>query len=195
MSSSVQRGSPQNVATRHTVQEPRFRPGRWGLLQVAPRRYGVVRFRLVVLAPGSTRLDHAVLRFADGCVWFGAATWAGIVGTLGPASGPGGGAWRVLVLATVLATLVTWLVHRSGRGVRSTAREAWVCAGPRPVSFGERASDRAAAAAGILRAADELRAAHRMDAVDYEIEWARAWSLLPPRRRRRSEPDGRVSSR
>lgn len=154
-------------------------------------RYGLVRFRLVILEPGSTSRDYALFRFGETSAWFGVASWACGTAVLGPMLGRHGDDWLPVVLATGLALLVAGLVHRSSVRVRGRARTAFVCAGQVPVSHATAKRQLAASEAAVLMVdADRLLAQGHIGVVDHELTWTRAWNLLPAPKGARTTPTG-----
>jgi hypothetical protein len=91
----------------------------WGSLDVAPGRYGVTRYRLVVFPPGIARDQRILLRIWRAYPMWGIALWLVAEIALMPAVGPG----RALAISTglcVVAGLAAMALAGDTRGeVRS----------------------------------------------------------------------------
>lgn len=185
------------LPARATGSAPRRQDARWGFETAFVPRHGIAHHRLIVLAPGSTRSDHRLMRLHQEAPALATIAALPLLLLLAPALGALGALLVVLGVACAAAGLAA----RAARGPRRTAVRIDTCVGLEAHPLPSRAARTAQlhAAARLTSARQELRAG-RITPVAFEQVWQEVYEEVLPfdRRRARSgrRPEGsRLSGR
>lgn len=152
-------------------------PAPWGSVSVRRDRCGVTSYRLVVYPPGTTDAERSRIRIWRGWPVWGTTLWV-VVGV--PVESVVG-TTRAFILASIVALSAGAAAYRTAKPNATRVRTIGVVLPAGSPHRGRRAArNELLRLAGSLQFADELRAAGRLSALDYEVVWSSAYHRIGP---------------
>ena len=152
-------------------------PAPWGSVSVRRDRCGVTSYRFVVYPPGTTEAERGRIRIWRGWPVWGTTLWV-VVGV--PVESVVG-TTQAFILASVVALSAGVAAYQAAKPNAGRVRTISVVLPAGSPHRGRRAArDELLRLAGSLEFAEELRAAGRLSALDYEVVWASAYHRMRP---------------